>query len=34
MKEGMGTIMKYLEGRKMKEGRNGHYNEIFRRKEE
>ena len=38
MKEGMSTIIKYLEGRKegrMKEGRKEwHYNEIFRRKEE
>ena len=33
MKEGMSTIIKYLEGSK-NEGRNGHYNEIFRGKEE
>ena len=36
MKEGMSTNIKYLEGKKegrMKEGRNGQYNEIFIRKE-
>ena len=33
MKEEISIIMKYLEGRK-NEGRNEHYYEIFRRKEE
>ena len=33
MKEGMGIIMKYLEGRK-KEGRKEHHYEIFKRKYE